>query len=98
MFAPTAHYLMQVLTSFLSCNPKEVLHLASEVVKSSERFGYTLDSIAVHDVVDSLKLSLLTTGLFLEGLREPTRLCLQDLLNLLDMFPIQSTPVSLYSG
>ena len=30
MFAPTAHYFMQILTSFLSCNPKEVLHLAAE--------------------------------------------------------------------
>ena len=28
MFAQTAHYFMQLLTSFLRCNPKEVLHLA----------------------------------------------------------------------
>ena len=29
MFAGTAHRFMQLLTSFLSCNPKEVLHLAA---------------------------------------------------------------------
>ena len=44
MFAQTAHYFMQLLTSFLSCNPKEVLHLAKGVARSSEPFGYNLDS------------------------------------------------------
>ena len=33
MFAETAHYFMELLTSFLSCNPKEVLHLAEGVAK-----------------------------------------------------------------
>ncbi len=81
MFAPTAHYFMQVLTSFLSCNPKEVLHLAAGVTISSERFGYTLDSIAVRDVVEFVEIVLadyrdeVCDG---EGL--------EDLLSLLDLF------------
>ena len=58
MFASTAHYFMRLLTSFLSCDPKGVLHLAAEVVKSSERFGYNLDSIAVHDVVEFVEIVL----------------------------------------
>ena len=81
MFAPTAHHFMQVLTSFLSCNPKEVLHLAAEVVKSSERFGYNLDSIAVHDVVEFVEIVLADHR---DEVRDGESL--EDLLNLLDMF------------
>ena len=81
MFAPTAHYFMQVLTSFLSCNPKEVLHLAAGVVKSSERFGYNLDSIAVMDVVEFVEIVLAD---YRDEVRDGESL--EDLLNLLDMF------------
>ena len=53
MFASTAHYFMQLLKSFLSSAiPKGVLHLAESVVRSSEKFGYTLDSVAVMDIVE----------------------------------------------
>ena len=82
MFAPTAHYFMQVLTSFLSCNPKEVLHLAAEVVKSSERFGYNLDGLAVRDVVEFVEIVLAD---YRHEVRDDEE-CLKDLLNLLDMF------------
>ena len=81
MFAPTAHYFIRLLTSFLSCNPKEVLHLAAEVVKSSERFGYNLDSIAVHDVVEFVEIVLADHR---DEVRDGE--ALEDLLNLLDMF------------
>ena len=81
MFAPTAHYFMQVLTSFLSCNPKEVLHLAAGVVKSSERFGYNLDSIAVRDIVEFVEIVLADHR---KEVRDGE--ALEDLLNLLDMF------------
>ncbi len=81
MFAPTAHYFMQVLKSFLSCNPKEVLHLAAGVVKSSERFGYNLDSIAVMDVVEFVEIVLAD---YRHEVREGE--ALEDLLNLLDLF------------
>ena len=82
MFAPTAHYFMQLLTSFLSCNPKEVLHLAAGVVKSSEPFGYNLDAIAVMDVVEFVEIVLAD---YRHEIRNDEE-CLEDLLNLLDMF------------
>ncbi len=82
MFAPTAHYFMQVLTSFLSCNPKEVLHLAEGVARSSEQFGYTLDAIAVRDVVEFVEIVLAD---YRHEVRDDED-CLKDLLNLLDMF------------
>ena len=82
MFAPTAHYFMKLLTSFLSCNPKEVLHLAARVVKSSEPFGYNLDAIAVMDVVEFVEIVLAD---YRSEVRDDEE-CLEDLLNLLDMF------------
>ena len=81
MFAPTAHYFMQLLRSFLDCNPKEVLHLATGVVESSEQFEYTLDSIAVRDVVEFVEILLAD---YRHEVREGE--ALDDLLNLLDMF------------
>ncbi len=81
MFAPTAHYFMQLLKSFLGCNPKEVLHLATGVVKSSEPFGYNLDSIAVRDVVEFVEIVLADHR---NEVRDGESL--EDLLNLLDMF------------
>ena len=81
MFAPTAHYFMQLLTSFLSCNPKEVLHLAAGVVRSSEPFGYNLDSIAVRDIVEFVEIVLADHR---DEVRDGESL--EDLLNLLDMF------------
>ena len=81
MFASTAHYFMQLLTSFLSCNPKEVLHLAAGVAKSSERFGYNLDSIAVRDIVEFVEIILADHR---DKVQDGE--ALEDLLNLLDMF------------
>ncbi len=82
MFAPTAHYFMQLLRSFLDCNPKEVLHLAAGVVKSSEQFGYTLDTLAVMEVVEFVEIVLAD---YRHEVRDDEE-CLEDLLNLLDMF------------
>ena len=81
MFAPTAHYFMQLLRSFLGCNPKEVLHLATEVVKSSEQFGYTLDALAVMEVVEFVETVLAD---YRHEVRDGE--ALEDLLNLLDLF------------
>ena len=58
MFAQTAHYFMELLTSFLSCNPRKVLHLAEGVARSSERFGYNLDSLAIEEVVKFVEIVL----------------------------------------
>ena len=81
MFAPTAHYFMQLLRSFLGCNPKEVLHLAAGVVKSSEQFGYTLDTLAVREVVEFVEIVLAD---YRHEVRDGE--ALEDLLNLLDLF------------
>ena len=81
MFAPTAYYFMQLLTSFLSCNPKEVLHLAEGVARSSERFGYNLDALAVEDVVKLVEIVLADHR---NEVRDGQGL--EDLLNLLDIF------------
>lgn len=81
MFAPTAHYFMQLLRSFLVCNPKEVLHLATGVVKSSEQFGYTLDTLAVREVVEFVEIVLAD---YRHEVRDGE--ALEDLLNLLDLF------------
>ncbi len=81
MFAPTAHYFMQLLKSFLGCNPKEVLHLAAGVVKSSEKFGYTLDTLAVMEVVEFVEIVLAD---YRHEVRDGE--ALDDLLNLLDLF------------
>ena len=81
MFAPTAHYFMQLLRSFLGCNPKEVLDLATRVVKSSEQFGYTLDTLAVREVVEFVEIVLAD---YRHEVRDGE--ALDDLLNLLDLF------------
>ena len=81
MLAKTAHYFVQVLTSFISCDPKKVLHLAARVVQSSEPFGYNLDSIAVRDVVELVEIVLADHR---DEVRDGESL--EDLLNLLDMF------------
>lgn len=81
MFARTAHYFIQLLTSFMTCNPKEVLHLAEGVARSSERFGYNLDSLAVAEVVKFVEIILADHR---EEVRDGQGL--EDLLNLLDIF------------
>ena len=81
MFAGTAHYFMELLTSFLRCNPKEVLHLAEGVARSSERFDYNLDSLAVEDVVKLVEIVLADHR---NDVRDGQGL--EDLLNLLDIF------------
>ncbi len=82
MFAPTAHYFMQLLTKFLSCDPKRVIMLADGVAKSSERFGYNLDPLAVEDVVKLVEIVLAD---YQHVVRKDDD-CLKSLLNLLDLF------------
>ncbi len=81
MFAQTAHYFVQLLTSFMTCNPKEILHLAEGVARSSERFGYNLDSLAVAEVVKFVEIILADHR---EEVRDGQGL--EDLLSLLDIF------------
>ena len=81
MFAPTAYRFMQLLSIFLSCNPKEVLHLAEGVARSSERYGYNLDSLAIEEVVKFVEIVLADHRIEVRD-----REGLKDLLNLLDIF------------
>ena len=90
MFAQTAHYFMELLTSFLSCDPKEVLHLAEGVARSSERFGYSLDAVAVDDVVKLVEIVLADHR---DEVRDGEGL--KDLLNLLDIFAKTGWPDAL---
>ena len=82
MFASTAHDFMRVLHSFLRCNPKEVLYFAERVAKSSESYGYNLESLAVEDVVKLVELVLAD---YRRELRKDDDF-LKSLLNLLDLF------------
>ena len=82
MFASTTHDFIRVLTSFLICNPKEVIYFVERVVKSSEKFGYTLDSLAVKDIVDFTEIVLADYRHIVRDDEES----LEHLLNLLDMF------------
>ena len=58
MFAPIAHHLIQLLTSFLGCNPKEILHLTEGVARSSKQSGYNFNSLAVEEVVKFVEIVL----------------------------------------
>ena len=81
MFAPTAHYFMQLLNGVLRYDPKGVTHLAAGVAESSEPAGYTLDPIATREVVKLVEAVLADYRYdFREG--EP----LLDLMSLLDIF------------
>ena len=63
MFAPTAHHFIQLLTSFLSCNPKEVLRLAEGVARSSESVLVIISIPLQFGMwLNSSKLSSPTTG------------------------------------
>ena len=81
MFAPTAHYFMQLLNGVLRYDSKGVLHLAAGVAESSEPTGYNLDSMATTEVVKLV-------GAVLADYRYDVRdgQPLQDLLSLLDSF------------
>lgn len=82
MFAPTAHYFIKLLKSFLNCNPKEVLHLVEGVTKSSETFGYTLDGLVVREIVQLVEIVLTD---YQHVVRDDDE-CMESLLKLLDLF------------
>jgi len=81
MFTATAYHFMQLLTSFLSCSPKEVLHLAEGVARSSKHSGYNFDSLAVKEVVKFVEIVLADHR---AAVRDGEGL--EDLLKLLDIF------------
>lgn len=90
ILAPTAHHLMQFLHLVLPLDPPGVLHLAAEVVTSSARAGYNLDSLAVREVVEIAEEVLADhRGSVVEGN------ALEDFVRLLDVFANQGWPDAL---
>jgi hypothetical protein len=81
MFAPTAHYFMQLLNGVLRYDPPGVLHLAAGVAESSEPTGYNLDPMAVREVVRLVEIVIVDYRHEVQD-SQP----LQDLMNLLDIF------------
>jgi len=81
LLAPTAHYFMQLLNGVVQYDPPLVLSLAAEVVRSSKRFGYNLDSLAMQETVRLVER-------FLADLRSEIQNAdaVADLLGLLDAF------------
>ena len=81
MFARTAHHFMELLNGILKYDPKDILHMATKVAKSGQRFQYNLDSLAVREVIKLVERILVDyKGEIHEGES------LENLLTLLDIF------------
>jgi hypothetical protein len=90
LFAPTAHYFMQLLNGVLDYDPKAVIHMAANLAESSEPSNYNLDSLAIREVV---KLVESIFADYRSELRDTDTL--RDLLVLLDIFAKTGSPETL---
>ncbi len=90
LFAPTAHHFMELLNGVLRYDPRGVLHMAAGVAKSSSRYGYNLDSLAIRETV---KLTEAVLADYRHEVREGEPL--RDLLTLLDVFAEAGWPDAL---
>ena len=90
MVASTAQRFMELLNGVLKYDPKDVLHMATEVVESSKATGYNLDPLAIREVVKMVET-------ILADYRDEVRngASLQDLLNVLDVFAETGWPDAL---
>lgn len=81
LFAPTAYHFMQLLNGVLKYEPKTVIHMAATVARSSAGSGFTIDSMAIGQMVKMVELVL-------ADYRYEVRAndALEDLLTLLDTF------------
>ena len=91
LFAPTAHYLMQILNGMLDYEPKHILSLAHKVVKTSKRGGYNFDSMAVKEVVKLVESILANHRVDVRDNKES----LEELLGILDIFSEVGWPEAL---
>lgn len=48
----SAHYLLETLNSAISYDPKDILSLASKIVKYSVQSGYNFDSFSIREIVN----------------------------------------------
>jgi hypothetical protein len=90
LIAHTAHHLMQLLHIGLPLDPPGILHLAAEVVTSSERAGYNLDSMAVREIVDIAEEVLADYRSHITGGQS-----LEDFVRLVDSFANAGWPEAL---
>ena len=90
IYAPTAHRLMEFFNVLLPADPRGVLHLAAEVAVISERTGYSLDAMAIRQVVDMAEELLAD---YRHELQTPTATA--DLVRLLDVFARVGWPEAL---
>jgi hypothetical protein len=81
LLAPTAHYFMQLLHGMLDYDPARMLRMAADVVTSSKRFGFNIDSIAMTDTVKLVESILADYRPNIQNTQSLT-----DLMNLLDAF------------
>jgi hypothetical protein len=81
LFAPTAYHFMQLLRGVLKYDPRDVLNMAADVVRSSETSGYLFDAMAITQVVEMVELILAD---YRYEVREGRSL--EDLMTLLDFF------------
>jgi hypothetical protein len=58
LLASTAHNLMRLLRGMLAYDPRGVLELAAKVAVASETTGYSIDSLAVRDMVQLVEAAL----------------------------------------
>lgn len=81
LFAPTAHHFMELLRCAQKFDPKGTLAMATKVVVSAEISGYTIDQMAIREVVKFTEAILAD---YRQDLRSSEDI--QNLLNLLDAF------------
>jgi hypothetical protein len=81
LFASTAHHFMELLNGVLPYDPPLVLRMAADVVRASQPYNYTLDSMALGEVVKLVEKLLADYRLEIQD--EPA---ITHLLNLLDAF------------
>ncbi|MCF7846732.1 MAG: hypothetical protein K9M51_01555 [Candidatus Gracilibacteria bacterium] len=81
LFAPTAHYFMELLNGVVKYDPAGVLHQATRVAKAGKPFSYQFDSLAVREFV-----KLVETLLSEYRDKIQTDKSLNDLMELIDVF------------
>lgn len=81
LLAPTAHYFMEFLNGVVRYDPALVLNMAADVARSSKRFNYTLDSMAMRETVQLVETLLADFRTEIQS-----DASINDLLSLLDSF------------
>jgi hypothetical protein len=90
LLASTAHHFMELLNGIVKYEPRLVLRLAAEVIESSKRYNYNLDSMAMKEIVKLVE-SLLAD--YREEIQDDTSIT--HLLNVLDAFVEAGWPEAL---